>query len=517
MNIKLQTQVLIIGGGATGTGLARDFALRGIPSVLVEKRDINAGASGANHGLLHSGARYVFTDPASAKECQEEGQILKKMAPHCIEDTGGLFIAVEGDDEKYIADFPDMCAQCGIPVQNVDPKTCLDMEPALTQKLIAAYAVEDASVDPFMLSLENISQAQRLGSTLLRHHQVTGFEKRNNRIHAVNLMNNRTGESVTVEVDQVVNAAGAWAGEVALLADVSIDMLYSKGSLLITHTRITNRVINRLRPPSDGDILVPGGTVSLLGTTSIRVNRLDDIRPTIEETDRIVEGEAVMVPALEKTRYIRSYAGVRPLVQTGTNGDDRAVSRGFVLLDHAKDGVENLTTITGGKLTTYRLMAEKTGDRVCRKMGVSSPCLTRTDPLLSTHAGKWTEPGRSPKMWVKAHDPEDMVLCECEMVPKSTVDRVIEAIRAQGDHPDLKAIGLRSRVGKGSCQGAFCAVRVAAYMYDQGSLDSDQGLVDIRQFLNGRWKGIRPVLWEMSLIQEELQEALHCGLFSLEL
>ena len=95
----LKTQVLIIGGGATGTGLARDLALRGIRFIVAEQGDINSGASGANHGLLHSGGRYVFTDPDVAAECRAEAELLKQMAPQCIETTDGLFVAVEGDDD----------------------------------------------------------------------------------------------------------------------------------------------------------------------------------------------------------------------------------------------------------------------------------------------------------------------------------------------------------------------------------------------------------------------------------
>ncbi|MBI5063619.1 MAG: FAD-dependent oxidoreductase, partial [Desulfatitalea sp.] len=108
----MQTQVLIIGAGVTGAGLARDLALRGIQSVVVEKRDVNNGASGGNHGLLHSGARYVVSDPASALECHHENQLLKRLAPHCVETTGGLFVAVAGDDETYIANFGDACRHC---------------------------------------------------------------------------------------------------------------------------------------------------------------------------------------------------------------------------------------------------------------------------------------------------------------------------------------------------------------------------------------------------------------------
>jgi glycerol-3-phosphate dehydrogenase len=513
----MHTQVLIIGGGVTGTGLARDLALRGVQCTLVEKGDINAGASGANHGLLHSGARYVSSDPTAAKECRIEGEILKRLAPHCIENTRGLFVAVEGDDENYVADFPRLCSESDIPVQALDAREARDIEPALSDKTIAAYAVEDASVDPFRLSMENISQALALGSTLLTYHKVVGFKMSRNRIQTTHLINTKTGVKVKIEADQVVNAAGAWASEIAALAGATIDLLYSKGSLLITDHRMTDRVINRLRPSSNADILVPGGTVSILGTTSIRIDSLEDIRPTIEEVDLIIDTAVGMIPALESTRYIRAYAGVRPLVGSTAQSEDRKVSRGFALFDHTENGIENFATIAGGKLTTYRSMAEKTADLVCQKIGNTTPCLTRTQPLPASQACRWTEPGIAPKLWFKQHEPDDVLLCECEMVPKSAVDGILQSLHDQNGVPDLRAIGLRSRIGKGLCQGAFCGVRIAAYMYERGELDSKQGITDLRTFLSGRWKGLRPILWDTSLIQEELQEALHCGLFGLEL
>jgi glycerol-3-phosphate dehydrogenase len=512
----LKTKVLIIGGGATGTGLARDLALRGIPSILVERKDINAGASGANHGLLHSGGRYAASDPETARECREEGDLLKQLAPHCVEDTGGLFVAIEGDDENYIADFPQHCQKSGLPVKAVDPAEAIEMEPALSHRLIAAYHVQDGAIDPFKLSLENVAQANSLGSTLLCHTRVAGFERIGGRIKAVHLFQESRQREVTVEAEQVVNATGVWAREVAEMAGLAIDLVYSKGSLVITDERLTQGVINRLRPATDGDILVPGGTVSLLGTTSIRLDRLEDIRPTVVEVNAIIDQGAEMLPILKSTRYIRAYAGVRPLVSNPSSGDDREVSRGFTLIDHSRDGVENFTTITGGKLSTYRIMAERTADVVSQKLGISAPCKTRSEPLPDTVHGRWTEPGKAPREWIKKHDTEDILLCECEMVPTSTVDQVIDAVRGQNNKADLKAIGLRSRIGKGTCQGAFCGVRILAHMYDRDLLQSTRGLEDLQQFLNGRWRGIRPVLWDMGLVQEELQEALHCGLFGLE-
>jgi glycerol-3-phosphate dehydrogenase len=513
----MQTQVLIIGGGATGTGLARDLALRGVSCILVEKQDINAGASGGNHGLLHSGARYIASDPAAARECREEGELIKRLAPHCVEDTGGLFVAVPGDDETYIADFAQRCQQCGIDAQAVDLKDTREMEPVISPDAIAAYSVPDACVDPFKLSLDNLADAQQHGTKVLRNTKIVAFEKQGQRIKGVLLENQRTKAQLTIEAEQIVNATGAWAGQVAAMAGAKINMLCSQGSLIITQNRMAHRVINRLRQASDADILVPGGTVSIFGTTSLRIDDPDKTRPTVAEVDAMLPDGIAMVPKLGDTRFIRAYAGVRPLVQSTPASDDRSVSRGFALIDHSDDGVSNFMTITGGKLTTFRLMAEKTANRICERLGVTTGCLTRTTPLPATTSGKWTEPGLTPKMWFQKKDQSDLLLCECEMVPTSVVNDIAAKIQEEGGRPSLREVGQRSRVGKGPCQGAFCSLRVAAHMYNEGILTADQGLDELRDFLNERWRGVRPLLWGQAVSQAELQEALHCGLYGLEL
>jgi glycerol-3-phosphate dehydrogenase len=518
----MQTQVLIIGAGVTGTGLARDLAMRGVDCIIVEKGDINAGASGGNHGLLHSGARYIDSDPVAATECHLENQLLKQLAPHCIENTGGLFVAVAGDNEKYIADFAQMSRRCGIGVHKVDLQDAREMEPALSDRLIAAYAVNDATIDPFRLSLENIGYAQKQGCRLLCHCRVTGFSIANQRIQRIAVHDDATGREHTLDAEMVVNASGAWAGNIAAMAGAHIPMRYSKGSLLITQSRITHRVINRLRPATDGDILVPGGTVSILGTTSERVPSPDDIHPEIQEIDAIIEQGAAMVPQLASTRYIRAYCGVRPLMG-GTpeagDQDDRTVSRGFMLIDHAQEPVKigNFVTITGGKLTTYRLMAEKAADLVCRRIGVRIPCRTHLEPLPNSVDARWTEPGLAPNIWMRRNAPDDMLLCECEMVPQSAIGELVGSMQKHGNPPNLKAIGLRSRIGKGSCQGTFCSQRLAAYLYDGLHLADNKGIAGLCEFLKERWRGQQPLLWDTALAQAELLEAMHCGFFNLEL
>lgn len=513
----LQTKVLILGGGATGTGLARDLALRGVECLLAERRDINSGASGGNHGLLHSGARYVASDIEAAVECREEGAILKALAPQCIDDTGGLFVAVEGDDEQYIADFQSMCDRSQVPVRELGLDEARAMEPVLSDKLIAAYEVEDAAVDPFMLSLDNLAQAITLGTQYVRNAKVVGFTKGEGRIQRARFLNEATGEEFEVEAEVVVNATGAWAALIAELAGATIHILYSSGSLLITQDRLTKRVVNRLRKAADSDILVPGGTVSVLGTTSVTVEHPDDCHPSVAETDAIIDDARAMIPMLETTRYIRAYSGVRPLVLSGKSGDARSVSRGFSLIDHAHDNVDNFITITGGKLTTYRMMAEKTADMVCAKLGVDMPCLTKTEPLPPSTMGRWTEPGLGPKSWVSKRDADDLILCECEMVSKSAVDTIVANMGEMRGESMLQAIGLRSRVGKGPCQGGFCGLRVTGHLYDQGYFDGHQGMDELRQFVSRRWRGFSPVLWGLGMVQADLQEALYCGGLDLEL
>ena len=513
---RLQTQVLIIGGGVTGTALARDLALRGVDCILVEKDDINAGASGRNHGLLHSGARYVAGDASAAMECRAEGDILKRVAAQTIQDTGGYFVAVQGDDERYIADFPAYCARSGISARVVDVALARETEPALSERTIAVFEVSDAAIDPFRLSLESMAQARSLGARLLRRTRVVGFEREGRCIGAVRVQPLAGGPELRIEAAQVVNAAGAWAREVALLAGASIAMTYSKGTLLVTHTRLANRVVNRLRRPGNGDIMMPGGTVSIVGTTSMQVDTLDDIRATAAEADLIIAESAPMLPALASARFIRAYAGVRPLLGSA-GADSRAVSRGFALFDHEEQGLDNFATLTGGKLTTCRLMAERAADLVCRRLGVTRPCVTATTLLPQAAENAWTEPGHSAREWLRPHPAQDALLCECEMVSGSAVDAIYAALRAAGDKPTLTDIGLRSRVGKGACQGAFCGLRTAAHLYQTGDFQAQRGLAEMVDFFSERWRGQQPVLWGEQLAQAELAEALHCGLFGEEL
>ncbi len=516
----METQVLIIGAGATGAGILRDLSLRGVSAILVDQKDAAFGATGGNHGLLHSGARYAVKDAHSAEECALENAILKETFPQCVDPCGGYFIAVEGDDEKYIADFPDACKKAGIDAQKLDLEEAKESEPAIAKNIIAAYSVPDAAVDPFMLTLENIASAleQDANAQYLRYHKVIGFIRDSKRIIAAKILNTKTGQVVEILADQFINATGAWAAEVAKMAGCNMEMTLSKGTLIITQSRVARRVINRLRAPGDGDILVPGGSVSILGTTSITVESPDDHYPTIEEVDANLREGIPMVPLLETTPYIRAYAGIRPLLKSGDASDGRGASRGFALVNHEDARLSNFVTVTGGKLTTYRLMAEKTCDYICERLGVTKECQTKILPARPSVMAAWTDPSLKHKYsWWQQHTPHDYLLCECEVVPRSGVDKVLKNWNdnTQGK-AQMQSVASRSRVGKGPCQGTFCGARVTAHLYDCANVNGNEGLEGLRNFLSSRWRGQRYVMWGKQFSQAELKEALYFGLLGLE-
>ena len=133
-----QFDVIIIGGGATGAGVARDCSLRGIRALLLERSDIATGATGRNHGLLHSGARYAVTDRESAEECIKENMILRRIASHCVDGTDGLFLSLPEDGLEFQSKFVDACRAAGIRAEVIDPKEALRLEPSANPALIGA-------------------------------------------------------------------------------------------------------------------------------------------------------------------------------------------------------------------------------------------------------------------------------------------------------------------------------------------------------------------------------------------
>ncbi|MBW2638054.1 MAG: FAD-dependent oxidoreductase, partial [Deltaproteobacteria bacterium] len=177
----MKTDVIIIGGGSTGCGIARDLALRGISHCLIEKGDFASGATGACHGLLHSGGRYAVNDPEAAAECISENMILRKIGQKCVEKTGGLFVRLPGDSKNFRDQFLKSCETIGIETEVLSPSRALDLVPNLNPSIEEAIKVPDCSIDPFRLCMLNITTSKNRGGKILIHHRVTEIIKEHGR------------------------------------------------------------------------------------------------------------------------------------------------------------------------------------------------------------------------------------------------------------------------------------------------------------------------------------------------
>jgi glycerol-3-phosphate dehydrogenase len=189
----LETQVVVVGGGATGAAVLHDLALRGIDAVLVERDDLGTGTSVRWHGLLHSGGRYVVKDPVSATECIEENQVLRRIAPHCIEGTGGLFVLLPEHDQAYGDAFVRGCEATGVPCEELSLDEAHQREPLLASKLSRVFAVPDGTLDGWKLIGSFVAAARSRGARVLLRHPVVGFERDGDQVRAVRVLDKASG------------------------------------------------------------------------------------------------------------------------------------------------------------------------------------------------------------------------------------------------------------------------------------------------------------------------------------
>jgi glycerol-3-phosphate dehydrogenase len=524
------TEVLVVGGGSTGCGIARDLSMRGIDVTLVEKGNLTHGTTGRMHGLLHSGGRYAVSDRASATECIEENHVLRDIAAHCVEETGGLFVKRPEDTEEYFQEKLEGLEACDIPAEVLSAEEAREREPYLAADIDRAIAVPDAAIDPFRLCVANAAAAESHGARVATHAEVTDVLVESGEVVGVELDHGTDPEkrgdgtgTERIEADHVVNATGAWAGQLGAMAGVDVEVRPSKGVMTVMNSRQVDTVLNRCRPKGDADIVVPHETACILGTTDEEVADPEDYPEERWEVDLVVDELAKLVPVLAEARTLRSFWGVRPLYEPPGSGteDPTDVTRDFFLLDHAdRDGLPGMTSIVGGKLTTYRLMAERVADHVCGKLGVSATCRTAETPLPGSEDASVLESNmrafglRSPVARRSAQrlgsrteavldvDGPNPVVCDCEAVTRAELR---DAIDDAGS--DLDAVRIRTRASMGNCQGAFCCHRMAAELYPD--FDAGTARESLDELYQERWKGQRHALWGDQLSQAMLNRMLH--------
>ncbi len=462
--------VCIIGGGITGCGIARDLALRGLSVVLLEKGDLGVGTTGRSHGLVHSGGRYVVSDPESAQQCARENEILRRIAGSFIQPTNGLF--VDFGDDGYAEQFEKGCKKVGVWYEELSREETLKLEPALNENIERAYEVKDAVCDPFLLTVANAKAAHENGAEIRTHAEVLS-------IRDGVVTYRKAGKKGSLKAEVVVNACGVWAGEVAKRAGRKLSVKPYKGTILIYLGRATSRVINHLRYPQQGDIILPHRSTTLVGTTMREESRLERFGIDGEEIDFLHSQGVQKIPKLAKMKLLRAYAGLRPIV-------GEAHTRGFSVIED-----EGFITVTGGKFTTYRLMAEQVSDRVCRLLGVRAKCTTAKEEILEEPADI-----KSHKLYWKygalaKYLPREMGerVCLCENVSRGEVLFAVEHLFAS----NIRDIRRRTRLGMGACQGRRCSFATALVLYDSGFISVEEAHKQTVNSLRERWKGMLPL------------------------
>jgi glycerol-3-phosphate dehydrogenase len=380
-------RIVVIGGGGTGAAILYDLVSRGFRATLFERGELTSGTTGRHHGQLHSGARYAVNDREIARECMEETRTLRRIAPESIESNYGLFVALTEEDEEFEPTFVEACEESGIPTRRIPGDEARRMEPGLAPSIRKAVLVPDGTLDAWRLPLQFFASARALGATVHSFSPVVGIHRNAGRVTGVRVRDLRSNGEYDVPADLVINATGAWAGQLTHEAGMSLPITPAPGTMVAVRGRIVNMIVSHLHEPDDGDIIVAQRGLSIIGSTQWTTEDPDKTPTPEDDIQLLIDRAEQMVPGFSEQRFHAAWTAVRPLAGASETGG-RELSRDFHCIDHAEsDGVEGFLSVTGGKATVLRAMAETSVDVACEKLGVTdAPCTTAETPLQSHRA-----------------------------------------------------------------------------------------------------------------------------------
>ncbi len=373
--------ILVLGAGITGAGVAREAAMRGMRVALVDKGDFASGTSSRSSRLIHGGIRYLeHGELHLVYEASRERRILLRIAPHLVRPLRFLWPIFEK------ARVPRWKLRAGFLLydalalfrnignhRSLDRRAVLSEEPALRQVgLLAGVNYFDAATDDMRLTIANVRAAAKAGAVVVNHLEVRSMSKEGALVKGAGAEETLTGRRIDVSARTVVNAAGPWSDSVRRLAnpDAPPTVRGTKGvHVAIPQARIGNNGALTLLSPIDGRVvfILPAGRLTIIGTTdSDYSGSPDDVRPTAADITYLLRTANSFFPSahLVSGDVVSAWAGIRPLVSDGA-GAPGSVSR-----EHAVHWTApGLLTVSGGKLTTYRSMAEDVVDEIARSLG----------------------------------------------------------------------------------------------------------------------------------------------------
>lgn len=405
--------LLVVGGGAVGSGTAWDAAMRGLTVALVEMNDFGSGTSGKSSRMIHGGLRYLkMLDLKLVRESLSERHHLVRMAPHLVRPARHLVPVYKGEgDSRRIMHlglwgYDTLAGSKGLPHhESMSAEEILALEPHIRdENLEGGLVYYDALTDDARLSMETAKAAARGGAVVLNHVQVIGLDISDDSV-TIHLIDRLTQTPLRAKAKVVVNAAGIWSDRVRNAAD-------PKSSPSIQPSKGIHITIPRHRWPidhvlilkgSDGRPLfaVPSGQVVYIGTTDTRYDGdIDAIHADTDEVDYLIEAANLLMKGEPITRddVVSTWAGARPLIADSGKEETKDMSREHEI----KVEKERLVTVCGGKLTTFRIMAGQTMDRVMNIMtGDALPPSPTTDLPLCPPGPRSNDLDRLPETVVK--------------------------------------------------------------------------------------------------------------------
>ncbi|HSW57188.1 MAG TPA: glycerol-3-phosphate dehydrogenase/oxidase [Dehalococcoidales bacterium] len=389
---RLQNELfdlIIVGGGIIGSGIARDAALRGLSTLLVEKEDFACGTTSRSSRLIHGGLRYLRSlQWRLVRYDLKEREILLRIAPHLVRRLP-FIIPLPRTETFYRISLPfglwlyDLLAidQQAPRWKKFAAAAALELEPALRgiKNLSGAYGYTDCEAGLMeRLCLENLLEAAQKGACILNYASATGITKSPSGVMGIEIQDMLTGARYSARGRRVINATGHWADLVWKQFQVKTHhgLRKTKGIHLVTPKLSEKALV--LFAKSDGRLffVIPWEDFSLIGTTDTDyAGDADRVYATAQDVDYLVKETARYFPGFDHSRILYTQAGLRPLVGR-ENISASATSRAHRILDHASSGFPGLITVLGGKITAHRGIAEEAVDRVCRQLEVSARCIT---------------------------------------------------------------------------------------------------------------------------------------------
>jgi glycerol-3-phosphate dehydrogenase len=387
--------LLVIGGGINGAGIARDATLRGLSVALVERDDFASGTSSRSSRLVHGGVRYLEHGYLHLVfESSRERRILLEIAPHLVRPlqfTWPVYRGARIPRWKLVAGLwlYDLLAR----FQNVarhrtlSASGVLAMEPRLAHdRLTGGATYYDAATDDARLTLANVVDAAGAGAVVLNHAEVTSLVFEAERAAGLTVRDRFVRRVIEVRARALVNATGPWTDAISRIESPSSRpaVLGTKGvHVAVPAERVGNRAAVTLLSPLDGRVMfvLPAGTQTIIGTTDTPTNENpEQVRATRGEVQYLLDSVNGFFPLARLTPddVVSAWAGIRPLIASGNVGDPAAASREHEITV----GPRGVIAVTGGKLTTYRSMAAEVVDLVERRLGRHpTPSVTATRPL----------------------------------------------------------------------------------------------------------------------------------------